>query len=50
MTYKDQRFLIDMFPEFKDGDIFNTKVLNAYYRAEKIIKGYDEIKRRGCNC
>ena len=50
MTYKDQRFLIDIFPEFKDGDIFNTKVLNAYYRAEKIIKGYDEIKRRGCNC
>ena len=50
MTLEDRRYLIDIFPEFTGKDIFNTKVLNAYYRVEKIIKGYDEIKRRGCNC
>ena len=50
MILEDRRYLIDIFPEFTGRDIFNKEVLNAYYKVEKIIKGYDEIKRRGCNC
>jgi hypothetical protein len=50
MTYKDQRFLIDEFPNFFKGDIFNNNVRNAYYETERIIQGYDQIKKRGCNC
>lgn len=50
MTYKDQRYLIDEFPKFFKGDIFNNNVRTAYYETERIIQGYDQISKRGCNC
>jgi len=50
MTYKDRLYLIDEFPKFYKGDIFNANVRNSYYETEKIINGYDQIRKRGCNC
>lgn len=50
MTLKDRRYLIDEFPKFYKGDIFNNNVRNAYYETERIIMGYEHPKRRGCNC
>lgn len=50
MTYKDRIFLIEEFPKFYKGNIFDGPTRQAYYEAERIIMGYDQIKRRGCNC
>lgn len=37
-------------PKYYQKPIFDSQVLNAYYVAEKILKGLPQIQRRGCNC
>ena len=50
MTLKDRRYLLDEFPKYYKQNIFDSPVLLAYYEVERIIMGYEQIKRRGCNC
>ena len=50
MTLKDRRYLLDEFPKYYKDNIFEIPVRQAYYEAERIIMGYEQIKRRGCNC
>lgn len=46
-TWLKNTFLLEYFdtPVALRGD-----ALSAYYEAERILNGWDEIKRRGCNC
>lgn len=49
MNLDDKTWLRNTFPEYKDRTL-KGEVLEAYYRAEKVLSGWESIKRRGCGC
>lgn len=49
MNEEDRYWLIEEFPSFI-GRTLMRDTLNAYYRAEKLLNGWDQIKRRTCSC
>jgi len=50
MTKKDAIFLVEEFEKNALGLILKGKVLNTYYEAERILRGWDKPKPRGCSC
>ncbi len=49
LTTIDRQFLLNTFPLFQ-GKTMRGEVLAAYYKAEQLLKEWDQIKRRGCSC
>lgn len=49
MNSIDKDWLRDSFPTFQKR-VLRGDVLNAYYRAEMLLNGWDNIKKRGCYC
>lgn len=45
----DIKWLEEEFPKYK-GKPLDGVVLNAYYLAEKLLKGNPTIHKRGCTC
>lgn len=42
-------FLLNVFPQHK-GKTMKGSTLQAYYDAERIFNGWDDIKKRSCGC
>jgi len=49
MNTIEKQFLLNTFPEFK-GRTLKGQVLAHYYEAERILNGWESIKRRNCSC
>lgn len=49
MSEEDKYWLIEEFPSYI-GLTLMRDTLKAYYRAEKLLNGWDEIKKRTCSC
>jgi hypothetical protein len=49
LTTIDRQFLLNTFPLHQARPI-KGEVLAAYYKAEALLKGWDQIKPRGCSC
>jgi len=49
MEVKGIKWLEEEFPKYK-GRSLKGDVLMAYYEAERILKGNQTIKKRGCTC
>ena len=49
MKDSERQWLIEEFPKYK-GKTIRGEVLKAYYEAERILAGKDQIRRRGCSC
>ena len=49
MKDEDKKWLIEEFPKYK-GRTIRGEVLAAYYKAEMILSGNTQIKKRGCSC
>lgn len=49
MSEEDKNWLIEEFPAFI-GRTLMKQTLNAYYRAEKLLHGWEKEKRRSCSC
>ena len=49
LTTIDRQFLLNTFPLFQ-GKTMRGEVLAGYYKAEQLLKGWDQIKTRGCSC
>ena len=49
MSEEDKKWLLEEFPKYK-GKALKDEVLNAYYIAERILKGNPTIHKRGCTC
>jgi len=47
---KDKNWLLDHFTKESYGKTMRGNVISDYLYAEKILKGYDKIHRRGCGC
>lgn len=49
MSEAEQRWLDEVFPTHQ-GKMVRGEVLQAYYEAERILKGKQTIQKRGCSC
>lgn len=49
MTEADKKWLLEEFPKYM-GKQLRGEVLDAYYTAEKLLKGNPTIHKRGCTC
>jgi hypothetical protein len=47
---KDKNWLLGHFTNESYGKTLRGNVIYDYLYAEKILKGYDKIHRRGCGC
>lgn len=47
---KDKKWLLDHFTKESHGKVMRGTVVHDYLYAEKVLKGYDKIHRRGCGC
>ena len=50
MTQKDAIFLKEEFEKNALGRILKGRVLDTYYEAERILRGWDKPQRRSCSC
>lgn len=50
MTREQAVWLKEEFIANHQGKILKGATLNAYYEAERILRGKDKIDRRGCSC
>ena len=50
MTQQEAIFLKEEFESNALGRILKGKVLDIYYEAERILRGWDKKKPRGCTC
>lgn len=50
MNTQEAIFLKEQFENQAKGLILKGKVVDIYYEAERILRGWDKIKRRGCTC
>ena len=50
MTQKEAIFLKEEFEKNAKGLILKGRVLDTYYEAERILRGWDKVQRRGCSC
>ena len=49
MSNEDKEWLKNVFPTFI-GKTLMKDTLQAYYKAEMLLNGWDTIKKRGCAC
>jgi len=49
MKDEDKKWLIEEFPKYK-GKTIRGEVLASYYRAEMLLNGWSQIKKRTCSC
>lgn len=49
MSPEDKKWLIEEFPNFK-GRTMMKQTLQAYYRAEMLLNGWEKVKPRTCSC
>ncbi len=49
MNTIEKQFLLNTFPEFQ-GRTLKGQVLAHYYETERILNGWESIKKRGCGC
>jgi len=49
MKDEDKKWLIEEFSKYR-GKTIRGETLAAYYRAEMLLNGWAQIKRRGCSC
>ena len=49
MDNEKEDFLLNVFPEYQ-GRTLRGDVLNAYYKAEMLLKDRHAIQRRSCGC
>lgn len=47
---RDSKWLKDHFTKESYGKVMRGNVIHDYLQAERILKGYDKINRRGCGC
>jgi len=47
---KDKDWLLNTFTKESYGKVMRGNVVYDYLYAEKILKGYDKIQKRGCGC
>ena len=47
---KDKDWLLEHFTKESFGKVMRGTVVHDYLYAEKVLKGYDKILRRGCGC
>ena len=47
---KDKEWLLNQFTKESYGKVLRGTVIYDYLYAEKVLKGYDKIHRRGCGC
>ena len=50
ISEKDSKWLKGHFAKESYGKVPRGNVIHDYLQAEKILIGYDKIKRRGCGC
>ena len=50
ISEKDSIWLKEYFAKESYGKVMRGNVIHDYLSAEKILNGYDKIKRRGCGC
>ncbi len=50
ISEKDSNWLKGHFTKESYGKVPRGNVIYDYLYAEKILKGYDKIKKRGCGC
>lgn len=50
ISEKDSNWLKGHFTTESYGKVMRGNVIHDYLQAEKILMGYDKIKRRGCGC
>ena len=50
ISEKDSNWLKGHFTTESYGKSMRGNVIHDYLYAEKILRGYDKIKRRGCGC
>ena len=50
MTQKEAIFLKEEFEKNALGLILKGRVLDTYYEAERILRGWDKPNRRSCSC
>lgn len=49
MNEMDREWLYVAFPAFKNRTL-RKETLNAYYKAEMLLNGWDKERRRDCSC
>ena len=47
---KDKNWLLGHFTNESYGKTLRGNVIYDYLYAEKVLKGYEKVKRRGCGC
>jgi len=50
ISEKDSNWLKTTFAKESYGKVMRGNVVYDYLYAEKILKGYDKIQKRGCGC
>ena len=50
ISERDSNWLKTTFTKQSYGKVMRGNVVYDYLYAEKILKGYDKIQRRGCGC
>jgi hypothetical protein len=50
MKQQEAVFLKEEFEKKAQGLILKGKVLDIYYESERILRGWDKKKPRGCSC
>jgi len=49
MSNEDREWLLNEFPQYLNKSLIRG-VENYYYRAEMLLNGWDQIKKRSCSC
>jgi len=49
MSSEDKKWLLEEFPKYK-GRTMMKDTVNAYLKAEMILNGWSQIKKRTCSC
>lgn len=49
MTKEEAVYIVDVWEPIKNFGL-NSKNINIWYEAERILRGWDKIQPRGCSC
>ena len=49
MNSEDIKWLLEEFPKYR-GKTIKGDVSNSYYKAEMILNGWSQVKKRTCSC
>lgn len=50
MTQLNKDWLKNSFPQYYKQQIIDNNKIEAYYKAEMLLNGWEHIQRRGCKC